>query len=253
MANTLNRNTQDRIPLLFPHQEMGDKRSDLGRFLYWVDFSDGKLINYSSSAHRIEAIGTRPESLIQDVLHANKNNDTLPYSQINGVTAMGSSSGGANFLEMSTDVGPVSQMTLFLVVSQVNGSKTLVQFNNSGVHVKTDEVDIGGESSIAYNSTSLGLTIDDKLTHIFVLKWDAESGEVYVSVDGFLLELLSTNATDSHDNPSTLFVGGTTGTGFNGKIGEVMISGSCFNNTKINAVGRFLCDKWKTNWSDLLV
>lgn len=251
MAGTIgNENTQDRIPLLFPNKEVGDKKADLGKFLFWLDFADGRLMSVSDTAATVEVAKSRPEALAHAVFKAVDNSDDLPRTQINGVPAVGPSSGLSNHFSSAVGVGPVSEMTFFMVLSKVDGAKPLVKFS-SGPFIKTDEVDIGGETGVAYDSTSLGLTIDDELTHIFIIKWDAASGEVYVSVDGDILELLIDSATTAMASPTLLEVGGEGGTGFNGRVGEVMISGQCMDTEEINAVGQYLCNKWKTNWSDL--
>jgi len=257
MAGTLGTtNTQVFIPLVFPGSEqgVGGQGASLGQFLYWADMAAGNLVAYDATASIIGAVTTRPESLVRAHFHVDRVDDDLPLQEINGIPAMGPSSGGTNMLEAQTTVGVVSQVTFFMVVSKlaaVSPVESLVKFNGSNAfHVKNSEVTVGGASH-AYDSTEAALTFADNLPHIVVIKWDGFN--VFAKVGESEFELVGIDATLKAGNPTTLYIGGTTGTGTSGCIGEVMISADSMTNAEINAVGTYLCNKWRLPWADLTV
>lgn len=250
MANTLGiTNTQDRIPLLFPGVD--NQPVDLGQFLYWFDMAAPGLVAYDRNAKIVGAVTTRPESVVRAHFHNDRNDDDLPVANINGVRALGASTGGTNMLEADVEVGVISQFTFFMVVSKVDESptETLVKFNGTnGLNVKTVEVSVGGGTHV-YDGTAAGISFADGLSHIVVLKWDG--ADVFIKLgEGAVFEDIG-NATTAADNPTSLYVGGDTGTGTSACIGEVMLSANCMDNDEINLVGQYLCRKWRLLWTDL--
>jgi len=226
---------------LFPDAD--EVQGNLGNFLFWYDFSDSRNLVVQQSV--LYAAAPRPEALVNVVVRADDpTTNAMTTDFINGVLSHSGTS--ADMFEGVNTVTATSQMTAFLVVA---GDTEDVIFQLGSLILWNTKAEIGGGTQGYFQSGDTGNP------HILVVRWNGTSGNVESKRDDGDFALIASDHTDFHSNPSVVYVAGTSegppSPGFDGKLGEVMVSADHMTFAEMNKVGNYLCNKWQISWSDI--
>lgn len=217
-----------------------DVQGSLGNFLYWYDFSVARALVVQQGA--MYAAASRPEAMVDLVVRAEDPGDNdMVVGSINGLQAL--TGHYTDVLKGTSIVGVPGQFTAFVVMQ---GSAPDVVLDLGDMKVWNTKVDTGGGSATYSDSAASGDPV------ILVVRWSNANGKVQAKVnDGDFVQSAGT-LSSFNGNPSVVYVSGTTGpAGFDGNLGEVMLSPDYMDFAEMNAVGKYLCEKWQISWTDI--